>query len=279
MKTAVLMCSRGDPESYETTVRCLQELESGENEVVYVCGFDEDDLPTSVMLNMGFSKDKSVIISMGPRPRTLGEVQNRLMRAVDADLYMPMGDHMCCLTQDWDIHLEKNMQGRVLGSWITSYNPNDPLVPVMSRHWIKSLGYVAFDLFPYWFTDTWTQEVYEFATGEKVPLFQELMFGGKRGETQSLRELDFWWGVFNATRTIRFRDAKKLGLQVSGNTTTRLKEMTERDNFMRQRFDAIERVNPAKEPEQRYFDAKTNAERYLADHGLGLWCNLNGFVE
>jgi len=65
------------------------------------------------------------------------------------------------------------------------------------------------EAFPFWFTDTWLDEI-ALMLGRKAPVRVEWKPQGQRGKTTRMRDLAFWAWVFEAARPERIEDARKL---------------------------------------------------------------------
>jgi hypothetical protein len=63
--------------------------------------------------------------------------------------------------------------------------------------------------FPFWFIDTWWEEIGIFL-GAKIEIDLDATLPDGKGDTHGLNDISFWASVFDATRAMRVRDAIKL---------------------------------------------------------------------
>jgi hypothetical protein len=74
--------------------------------------------------------------------------------------------------------------------------------PVITRRMRDRIGFFAPPWFPFWFHDTWLEEMGAFV-GWRRPLAARIVAPEGRGATQNLRDLAFWAALFDATRPAR----------------------------------------------------------------------------
>lgn len=285
MKISLCFASRNAAANLETVIRVFQNLSSGQHEIKYVVGLDNDDLPSCARITKEFHGDKSVIISMADRPIAVGEVWNRCVREWDADVYIPVGDDTFCLSQHWDMYVaELAPRYLVLNSYMV-VAPGAFAFPFMQRKWIDACGYMFPPHFTYWFTDTWVQELYEFTVGEEMTINTDVRIGGAVSKTRGMRDLDFWWGFFNATRVLRLAEAESIRDKLNipplllGPPTNIINKWNQRDIEMRPRIPELSLNAVDSEPSDRYLKAKNMAEKYLADHNLNLWQHADNMAN
>lgn len=286
MKINISFASRNAPSNLETTLRVLKNLSTGKHEIKYILGLDNDDLSSCVRFQQEYKNDKSVILSIEPRPLTVGMVWNRCIKLFEADAYLPLGDDAMCLTQYWDEYVAELSKKFLIISAFCAYSPHSVVFPILSPKWLKANDWTLFsEHFPYWFNDTWVNEVYEFTTGKLMLVAKDLAFGGNEGKTRGMRDLDFWWGFFNATRKQRIRHGIKLRhkLGLEDPKADDLKEIIdkweERDSAMREKIPTLsEHYSTDNAVSPRYLLAKKNAEDYLQMHGLKLWECADGKI-
>lgn len=278
MRINVNITSRGDPAGLETVVRVLQMLESGAHQVKYILGLDNDDIESCVRMQNAFSSDNRVILSIGERPICVAEIANRCAKLFDADIYLPMGDDMVCITQHWD-----EIAVLMADKWLLSdsqclWAPEAAIAPLLSGTWYNALGYIFPEYFPYWFTETWLHEIYEFLTGMPVAICGDLRFGGKLGKTRGMHELEFWWGFFNATRLERMQQACVLAGKLNRPVPSQKQLHDVFQKHVRHDFEIKGRIKQLEayyrtsdKMSDQYKIAKKKAEKHLADNGLSVW--------
>jgi len=155
----------------------------------------------------------------GPRNPCLGTAYNALFREARRDgIYLALADDFVMTSDAWDDATSKtayvHADGILLG-YLTDRDPyhvvEQVCYPVLTRRWIETLGYVFAEAFPFWFTDTWLDEI-AFMLGRKAAVHVEWKPQGKRGKTTRMRDLAFWAWVFEAARAERIQDARKLAV-------------------------------------------------------------------
>lgn len=265
MKFALLMVTRGNPKRAAAVIECAKSLASGKHEIEYIVGCDNDDFKThSVLHQYG-----GLRLSIGNRPRGVGAVWNRCASEVNADFYCPFPDDVFVSCPDWD-DLIASFNAPIL-AWHDLTNEGQCTLPIVSRGWLDLAGKLYDARFPYWFYDTCVDEVHSFVTGQRIPIPEELTFVSKKGLTQNLRELPFWWDFYVATRAERLRLAAgiraKLGIQLAPDLIKRAVEMWERrDRIGRATAQQIEdglSAEGRKPPSEQYLKARSDAAAYL----------------
>lgn len=210
MKISVPVASRNSPARLETSIRVLQGLASGNNEIKYIIGCDDDDLPTGVRMQQSFADDQSVILSSEKRPVSFGSIWNRCAKLWDADAFFPLGDDQICLTRNWDVVLAEAVESLSLSYASFVSAPGAMTNPVISGAWFKASGYIFPEYFPFWFNDTWLVEVYRFIYGHHPMIMGGLLLGGKKGRTRGMRDLSFWAEYFFKLRPKRLAEAHRI---------------------------------------------------------------------
>jgi len=252
------------------------------DEVVVVVGVDDDDEAT-LELSGSYRPAVPILWSAGPRERTLGRLWNRLAAAEHGcDVLAMLTDDCTMETPGWDDHYRDAASNMPLGfgtAW-----PFDPLhgpdrctAPVITRRMMERMGFFVPPWFPFWFHDTWLEEMGAFVAC-RLPLSARLGTPDGRGVTQSMRDLAYWAALFDATRALRLRLARELvdemyagqrALQLSLKFGMQAVAMfyAQRNGMLRdpERAAAIERrVGARIEPSPRYAAARLDADALLA---------------
>lgn len=283
MKIAFMVVTRGNPKKAAAVIEVAQSLASGKHEIKYIVGCDNDDPQTHSYF---YQNMPDVELSIGERPIGLGAVWNRLCElarvdrgrffSVNADIYCPFPDDVFISLPDWDDYIVRSMEKidhpklRVL-AWNDLCNPGQCTLPIVSRAWLDMTGKLYDDRFPFWFYDTAVDELYSFITGYRIPIPKLLTFVSKKGLTQSLRELHFWWDFYAATRKERLQRAdhirEELGITLPPDRTAKWLEAWEkRDALGRNSAAEIESELSAegrKPPSAQYLKARDMAAEYL----------------
>ena len=219
MNIAILLPTRHRPRMALSVLSALDHLASGKNTIRYQVRVDEDDTQSRVMLDGIQSDIEGINVVCKPRPVTLGHATNEAAQGVHADAYAMLGDDVFPLCQHWDegIRILIGEHDIPAFCWTEVSNPNNHTYPVLSSKWVEAVGTITSGHFPFWFDDTWLAEVYELSFGQPMPIVADMRVGGKRGKTQGLRDLSFWFEFFDATRSERIewsgRIAKAFGVE------------------------------------------------------------------
>lgn len=277
MKIAILIPSRNRPRLLSAAITALHELESGENEVTYRVGCEWGDTETIYAAN----ESRAVSYAFNRPPKndaiTIGAIWNSMASHKEADIYSCMIDDAFPISPHRDKEMARLAKQYDAFSWYEVSAPHNVGYPTCTRAWLDKIGYIVPDHFPFWFSDTWFSEMAQFVTGNPVPVSTQMSLYSKQEATQNLRNLDFWWGFFKATRVIRLREAFAI-LDCNWNVflETR-KPFIDAGNARDEEFRGaciaeLENARAVKsEPSQRYLLAKKRAEEYLERNGLTLW--------
>lgn len=178
--------------------------------VTIFAGLDDDD-PTLPQTE-GIANVERVIRT--PETTVAKMIDNLAFQAEqECDATIRMDDDFICETRSWDDNAAC-MTG--LGLWL----PDDPTHPghfmsfaAMSSQmagWLRERqGFVHAPWFPFWFTDTWLNEIADMASAKGV-LDMSISQPDGRGKTHGLRDLLFWTRVFDGFRVFRKRVAAML---------------------------------------------------------------------
>lgn len=270
MKFACIMGTRGRALQASAVIESAKALASGHHEIRFIVCADDDDYETQDQFRRRYD------LSVAPSPIGLGEVWNRgAVLAGDADIICPLPDDSFISVPDWDDLIADTFSNRpphmrVMG-WNDLANPGLLTLPIIGADWYKAAGLYP-NWFPYWFYDTWVAEVFSFTTGYLPPLPEELRLAAKKGKTQRMRDLGFWWKFYSATRIDRLNEAERLrevfGLSFDGERLSAAHLYWEhRDRDLARRIQLMEEAmtdHLAQMPSERYLAAKSRAEEHLA---------------
>lgn len=270
MEITLGLPSRNRPAGLLSVITALHNLASGENDVNYVVIIDRDDYVTIEQVEhwqkSGFFPDRT-FIKCDQRQKTVNARFNKAISEHPADLYGQLCDDAFPLTQHWDKIFE-NCRKLPAFAWMEQNDPMNVTYPVVSDRWIQSIGRFYPEYFPFWFADTWVAEVYMLAFGHPISVFKQLGMGGKRGHTQGMRDLAFWFGFFAETRGERIDEAKRLA-EIYGSDLPDhgkiLEAMQAGDRYQMSRVSLYEAAFDANkgEPSEMYLLAKDAAEQHL----------------
>lgn len=274
MKIAFCLATRGNPKRAAAVIECARSLASSEHEVEYLVGIDADD-PES--LNFFRHNYPEITISVDKRPKGVGAVWNRLCSRVEADIYCPFPDDSFPAVPFWDhiivdTFLKKYAKAPkecwVLG-WNDLANPGQCTLPIVSKEWLAMTGRLYDERFPFWFYDTCVTEVFSYVMGQPVPPHPGLVLAARKGITQRMRDLEFWWDFFVFTRKERLAEGadyrRRLGIEVNEILLDQcIKAWERRDRYGRAECADMEAMLAEKRPPTpEYLAAKAEAEAIM----------------
>lgn len=274
MKFAFMLVTRGNPSRAAAVIEVAKALASGKHDIKYIIGCDRDDPATHSWF---WQTNPEIEVSLGERPIGIGSVWNRLCELVhDADIYCPFPDDVFISLPDWDdfivrcMELIETPQLRVL-AWNDLRNQGQCTLPIVSKAWLDLTGKLYDDRFPFWFYDTCVDELYSFIAGGRIPIPKVLTFVSKKGLTQNMRELAFWWDLYVATRKERLQRAalirEQLGITLEpGILDSWIQSWERRDKLGYDTVEEIEKGLSAerKPPSQQYLTARDMAAAYMS---------------
>ena len=276
MKITVGLPSRNRPAGLLAVLTAFDALASGLHEIAYAVIVDDDDYVT---LEQVAHWEKSGMLPQGvrlfpaPRLKTVNARFNDAIEACPAEVYMQACDDAFPLAFHWDVLLAGAAQIPAF-SWQECNDPSNATYLAMSERWRAAVGRFYPEHFPFWFADTWIAEVYNLAFAEPIAIVNQLQMGGKRGHTQGMRELAFWFEFFAATRAERCAEAVAVAkahgfsLNVERERAQQLQAMRAADAYQMGRVSVYEAAFKANlgEPSAMYKAAKFRAECWLAEH-------------
>lgn len=283
MKFSISIPTKRRPLLLMSVLTAFDQLSSGKHEISYSVGLDEGDESAYEAASL-ISQTMPVDIKIVPKDvLTIGGIWNFLSSQVDADAYLAHVDDALPIARYWDEQIARYLVQQPALSWCDIELGNQAGYPIMTKAWLQANGGLCSEHFPFWFCDTWFEEVFQFTFNRKMLIPPNLAVGGKRGLTNNLRDLDFWWGFFNSTRRVRLAKAFELAKQFSawnGGTYQDfilsrhawIEAATKRDEQYRVLIPELENARrDPREPSEKYLQAKVNAEAFLSQRGLGLW--------
>jgi hypothetical protein len=285
-RIALLMPTRNRPASLVRALKSIRDLAEDPDRVVVVVGVDEDDKGTRAADWPAMGRVEVRCIA-GPRMLTLGHLWNKLAQnATGCDILAMSVDDYVMATPGWDTAYRQAvalMPGGLGVAW-----PQDPLHPdkcihpVITRALMERMGFFVPPWFPFWFQDTWLEEVGVFsACGLRMTARVEAPDG--RGVTQGMRDLPFWTHFFEVLRPIRRQLAatflRELYADQPGLLSSLLLNLQILPQYYSLRirkfydpaFEALLRGAEANSaPGARYLEARARAEQYLTSLSLPL---------
>ena len=268
MKIDLIIPSRGQALRLMSVITAFDNLATGEHDITYNVVCDLDDPLTWKALKQLPGVQVAVHAGAGP----LAERMNTVAMECDADTVSGAADDTFPLAQHWDdIIAAGKDQGHDLFSWQEVNDPTNHTMIVFSRRWLKAVGRMLPTYFPFWFGDTWVAEVYELAFNRPLPIVENLQWGGKRGKTNGMRDLAFWFEFFSATRVERIAEARSVCYAFARPFVANqamIEDMERRDREQLARVPHYEEYFGANkgEPSEQYTTMKTAADTWLQNH-------------
>lgn len=273
---SVIIPSRGRPNNLVACVRSCLRDHTAKVEVL-VCLDDDDETRHEAIKKLGH--DPRVFISVNPRPKTIGAIVNSAAQEARGRWLFFLADDYTIPEPDWCARLL--VAGAGLPRRIGVLHPHDQTLPgfagqpIVSRETFAITGYFMSDIFPFWFADTWWDEIGHMLGAIHQAGFSVVQQDGK-GQTHSMRDLAFWVDVFEKTRVVREMDARKLAIasfeEGSREAEWFLIELPERLRLCAERtshlahpdFVAEWEARGGDAPGARYAEVKASAEALLA---------------
>jgi hypothetical protein len=214
-RIALLLPSRRRPQSLRRAIDSIGATAARPADVVAVVGVDDDDDETLELAEC-FRPPVPVLWSRGPREITLGRLWNRLAAADHGcDVLAMSCDDYAMETPGWDDNYRQAAAIMPSGygtAWPTDALVGDPdycTAPVITRRMMDRMGFFVPPWFPFWFHDTWLEEMGAYVAC-RLPLASRIVAPDGRGDTQNMRDVAFWAQLFDATRGMRVRLATEM---------------------------------------------------------------------
>jgi len=256
---SILVPTRGRPEKI---ARLLASIGQHDN-VEVIVGVDDDDPDMQYAEPWAIAPYHRVVT--GPRHNTLGALFNTMAAQAHGDWLMAMGDDYVLETADWPAILLECGKRLPLSMGVMfardPHHPNFPTIFCINRVVYDLAGYFVPPFFPYWFVDTWWDEI-SVMTGLRLEMPIDVALPDGRGETQGMRDLKFWVKVFERTRSMRVRVARDiLGYSVPPDRRALVEARVAHlsDPVFRAKWGRSDGTPPS----ERYLAAKLTAERLL----------------
>lgn len=210
MKIGIVLPSRNRPMGLRRMVESILDLAAKPDRVKIFAGLDDDD-PTLGEIGELPNTEKVVRPPEITCARMIDNLAFRAEREVDATLRMD--DDFICETSGWDDNCEC-MTG--LGFWrihdathARGFMSFAGMSVDMAKWLRKHQSFVHAPWFPFWFTDTWLNEIGDMS-GMKAPVMVSMVQPEGRGVTHGLRDIRFWAELFEGFRPARVMVAADL---------------------------------------------------------------------
>lgn len=212
----VLVATRARPTFLFRLLRSLEERVGRSEKVDIAVYVDEDDTAT-----LDFSQSHQAVLPtcfhVGPRTSTMGEMIHQLQRLrPESDIYVTTVDDTLFLTPAWDEAIRQayaSVPDGIALAYVDDLNGDAGSVSLvtLSRAWIEASGAMFTEFFPFWFDDSWLDQI-AMMVGRKLPLPVEAVTQsqGQQNRTSRMRNLAFWDRFYFHTLEDREAAARRL---------------------------------------------------------------------
>ncbi len=215
---SILLPTRGRPEYLTNVFGSIEETTKDKNSIDVWVYVDDDDVITRKYINDDLFGNYGFEITwfLGKRTRTMGEMMNTLRQkcTTNPGIYTPIPDDYLFITEHWDDIVREAFNSypdRIALAYAEDpmAGPNQVTFAWVSAEWANVLGRYHTEFFPFWYDDSWLDQVAQMAQ-RKVKLDIRMEPQGGKGKTNRMRNLLFWQKFFNNTLDDRIQDAKLL---------------------------------------------------------------------
>jgi hypothetical protein len=269
---SVLIPARGRPLELARGIRSLRDAAGRDAAIEILVAIDDDD----EAFHRAPFHDPGVRLLTGPRPATLGAKLNALAAAATGEILWFIADDYVMDTAGWPDRFRAEVAA--LPGGIGILYPHDGLhddhasFPLLTRRMVATVGYFAPVWFPYWFVDTWWDEI-GILLGSRRRIDVQVSAPEGRGRSHGVFDVAFWAQLFEDTRSMRVRDARALAAESGQGVETMLAALPAR--YAR----CAQRTGPLRDPARvaywesnqtlgsrpaRYQAAKAEGERLMA---------------
>ena len=227
---SVLIPERGRPLMLFRLIRSLFDTAGEDKGFEVLVAIDEDDPEWATMDEKYEASDGLVRYFVWPRPKTLGEKLNMLAAQAKGGITWFIANDYVMLTHGWPQIMRDAVAALPNGIGVPfpkdSLHPDHASFPIISRKMIEAGGMFAPPWFPYWYVDTWWDEV-GLLLGVRPEIAVEVSAPEGRGKPQGLKDVTFWATFFDRMRRYRVRDARGLAQIAWGKDSARTREVDE----------------------------------------------------
>lgn len=206
MKLSIILATRRRPGILVRTIeQTLKNITHPDTKLVIAVD-DDDDGTISVQDSI---KDPRVIWSVEPRPDSVGEKYNRVMRIAPADVYMVHVDYAPQMTHGFDERVLEAAKVYPDGyAFILGHlaNLSFSSINAITHKLAEKLGGIYPENFPYWFVDHWFEDLAR-KTGRQVLVDADVDCTRKQVTIGKL-EPAFWGVLFDWLHIERHAIAK-----------------------------------------------------------------------
>jgi hypothetical protein len=212
-------------------INSLLDTSAGDQRIEILVSIDDDDPAWKNGTNVDLpATNARVAYTVGPRPKTLGEKLNILAARATGEILTFLANDYVMLTHGWPGIMREAVARLPGGIGVPfpedSLHPDHASFPIITRRMYEAGGMFAPPWFPYWYVDTWWDEV-GIMLGVRPEIAVEVSAPEGRGKPQGLRDVTFWATFFDKMRPFRARDARGLAWKVWGKDSDRTRHLEE----------------------------------------------------
>jgi hypothetical protein len=173
MKIAILTPTRQRPKELYRFFDSVNKTMSNTNEILFFIGIDHDDPGIQdyydVIRQMWKEHQSNMVVTVIEDDRKpISKIWNELSRLRtwknSADYSIMGNDDLVYKTRNWDMILDRevsDMDHPFYLYWFDDkYNgENHCAFPIVSKHWIATMGYFVPECFKYFYNDTWLYDI------------------------------------------------------------------------------------------------------------------------
>jgi hypothetical protein len=273
LKVGVAIITRNHPGPLTAVVMGLWRLRSTLHEIHFIFGLDADDKETVKTRALMKEITPAPRITRGPRAPCRGTTENRALWVaceLDCDVVTLLTDRTVVITPGWDDMLARGaVEQPKRPLWWSCPTDNVCAIPIMPRALMDAMDWRwSPELFPFWFDDTWNQQIDLLIHG--LPSLKvKANFSGQRGKTTRGRDFGFWIEFFHRTLPIRVAQAQEIAAKLGFEFRARedvLKYFNSWYEQMKAGAASLqETFGDPRDPGPEYAVAKANAERMMAE--------------
>lgn len=208
MKLSVCIASRGHPQDLLTVIKSIDDRVADPANTIISVALDSDDgsnpEPPATRCELRWS--------VSEREDSLGAKYNRAQMNAIADWYILGADDNLFVSDGWDETIRKHAQLYGGEPGLVYFGRLDGTLPTqmaISHSFVSYQGFLFPPYWPFWFHDTWIDEIGHLTSRILwAPVhIQEI---GGRGKTRGLRDVIFWAEFFETLRPIREEIAQRI---------------------------------------------------------------------
>lgn len=275
---SVLIPERGRPDELDNCITSL--VTNAGEDVGYEINIaiDDDDEVWAARADP-FIENRHIKTFRWPCAPTLGVKLNQLFKHSKGEIIWFIADDYQMLTEGWPAKFRAAVKALPNGIGVLypkdDHHPGHTSLPILTRKAIEAVGMYMPPWFPFWFLDTWWDEI-GIMTDLKVQIDCEVRHQGRRGGGHGYTDIQFWAEFFEEMRPLRSKAALDLVLVAYGAIQVRrLREwaimLNERQELCARRVSHLQNAAFAKSwenraispPSAKYPEVKRQAQSML----------------